>query len=379
MQNLIALTLITISLVSWHARAQEVKALNTIVNDLCDKKVVLLGEDAHHGSGTTMEIKTALITRLIDECKFSALLFESPVYEFLHYQEALKLNTASVQQVKASIGGLWSNATTMAPFIKYLHEKADNNQLALGGIDAQFGANQPFAQQQLPARLSKYLDNDAQQVCEETLYRHLNWQYSKELPYNDAVKAQIQSCTSQINDKLGTLNEPKNLTLQFDQFMAENFYRYMHFKRQDYFNLRDKAMADNVNWHLSQLPEHTKTIVWTTTIHAAKTLTPISSDQIPTGYYLAQKYQNDMASIGFSALAGSFGRSPDKTKAINAATLAQQVFHQNNRSLIYLDHNELKKQEEIGEQAIRYNSVEHIDWSRILDGLIILRSEKPIH
>lgn len=342
MQNLIALTLITISLVSWHAKAQEVKALDTIVNDLCDKKVVLLGEDAHHGSGGTMEIKIALITRLIDECKFSALLFEGPVYEFLSYQEALKQNTASAQQVKASIGGLWSNTTTMAPFINYLHEKAYNSQLSLGGIDAQFGANQPFAQQQLPARLSKYLDKDAQQVCKETLYRHLNWQYSKELPYNDAVKAQIQSCTSRINDKLSTLYEPQYLALQFDQFMAENFYRYMHFKRQDYFNLRDKAMADNVNWHLSLLPENTKTIVWTATIHAAKTLAPISSDKIPTGYHLAQKYQNDMASIGFSALAGSYGRSPDKTKAINAATLAQQAFHHNNRSLVYLDYNELK-------------------------------------
>jgi hypothetical protein len=36
-----------------------------------------LGEDSHHGGGGTLAAKTALVSRLIDECGFSAVVFEA--------------------------------------------------------------------------------------------------------------------------------------------------------------------------------------------------------------------------------------------------------------------------------------------------------------
>jgi erythromycin esterase-like protein len=53
--------------------------LDRVVRDVCDKEVVLLGEDATHGGGKTLEIKVELITRLIDRCDFSAVAFESQI------------------------------------------------------------------------------------------------------------------------------------------------------------------------------------------------------------------------------------------------------------------------------------------------------------
>ncbi len=85
----IYLLMILVSICSLNGYAKSISTetlhneLDSIVTDICNKKIVLLGEDANHGSGKTMEVKIALIRRLIEECKFSAVFFESPVYEFL--------------------------------------------------------------------------------------------------------------------------------------------------------------------------------------------------------------------------------------------------------------------------------------------------------
>src|SRR5690606_35852438 len=75
--------------------ASAATALDRLVADTCDKQVVLLGEDSHHGSGGTMEVKTTIVRRLVDECGFSGVLFESQVYDFLDLERAFARGDAT--------------------------------------------------------------------------------------------------------------------------------------------------------------------------------------------------------------------------------------------------------------------------------------------
>src|SRR5215813_13052074 len=57
------------------ATATAATPLDRVVRDVCNKRVVLLGEDSHHSSGGTLAVKAVLVSRLIDECGFSAVVF----------------------------------------------------------------------------------------------------------------------------------------------------------------------------------------------------------------------------------------------------------------------------------------------------------------
>src|ERR1044071_5653928 len=39
--------------------------LDDLIRDVCGKSVVLLGEESHHGSGRTLEVKSGVVRRLV--------------------------------------------------------------------------------------------------------------------------------------------------------------------------------------------------------------------------------------------------------------------------------------------------------------------------
>jgi len=97
------------------ATATTATSLDRVIRDVCNKRVVLLGEDSHHGGGGTMAAKTALVRRLMDECGFSAVVFEASLAEFVDLNRAFAAGKASRAHVADAIGGLWSVAGESDP------------------------------------------------------------------------------------------------------------------------------------------------------------------------------------------------------------------------------------------------------------------------
>lgn len=54
---------------------------------MCGESVALIGESPVHGFGKTLEFKVEVVRRLIDDCHYNAVLFESGIYDFLIIQE----------------------------------------------------------------------------------------------------------------------------------------------------------------------------------------------------------------------------------------------------------------------------------------------------
>ena len=84
------------------------RVIQRVVRDACHKSVVLLGEPSTHAFGSTMAFKAALVRRLIDECHFDALFFESGTYDFVEIARRLKSGeTVTDSMVAAAIGGIY--------------------------------------------------------------------------------------------------------------------------------------------------------------------------------------------------------------------------------------------------------------------------------
>ena len=129
-----------------HATATAATPLDRVVRDVCNERVVLLGEDSHHGGGGTLAAKTALVSRLIDECGFSAVVFEASLAEFVDLSRAFAAGKASPAYVADAIGGLWSVAEESDPLISALFERALRKHVVLAGLDGQIGATNLYAQ-----------------------------------------------------------------------------------------------------------------------------------------------------------------------------------------------------------------------------------------
>ncbi len=133
----------------------EADALDRLVADVCGRQTVLLGEDGNHGSGATLTAKVELVTRLIDECGFSVVYFESSIYDLLDFQRQLDRGSASPEMLADAIGGLWSLTSEIDPLIASLFTKAQAGSVSLAGLDPQLGgATAVYAKVRLPQEIT---------------------------------------------------------------------------------------------------------------------------------------------------------------------------------------------------------------------------------
>lgn len=97
------------------APAEVEKALAEAVQDLCGKKVALLGEGPTQGDGNTERFKVTLVDRLIRRCGFTVIFFEASHYEFLNLERARKSGEhLGESQIAAAVSGLWRFACSPA-------------------------------------------------------------------------------------------------------------------------------------------------------------------------------------------------------------------------------------------------------------------------
>src|SRR5512134_1671353 len=108
------------------ARAQERTApsiVDGVVNAVCQKQIVLLGELPTHGEAHTFDAKSKIADRLIGQCGFSAILFEAPIYDFIGLARAAEAHTATPEQLDNAIGRFWWTRE-LAPWRRALFEAA---------------------------------------------------------------------------------------------------------------------------------------------------------------------------------------------------------------------------------------------------------------
>ena len=362
-----------------------------VIREMCGKKVALLGESPTHGFGKTLQFKVEVTRQLIDRCHFNAFFIESGVYDFLNIEKKLKTGQEVTESmVAAAIGGIWANreVQTMIPF---LLERAKQGRVVLAGLDDQLGAG-TYAQLGMPFDLVSYLDDSRKRDCLSILERHMLWQYGKDSPYSPKDKAAIVSCIDNIETKASKFQSNAFPFRDYDIAMMESLRRVfardfrddvrpgINSNAQD-FNDRDRSMYLNFQWLMSQLPVHSKVIVWAANNHVAKNLSRVPGQEamVSLGSFIRREYKGRAFALGFSAYAGSYRTTRQPVRQLSVApgdSLEAESFNGSDSALRFLNLTQLRKH---GAVLARPTSTDFktAKWSEVLDGLVIFREERP--
>jgi len=343
------------------AAAQSADSLAPIIaqvsDAVCRNDVVLLGELPSHGEARAFQIKAGVVERLIERCGFDAVFFEAPIYDFLSFQNPEQLDNA--------IGRFWLTRE-LADFRKHLFERSRRG-LVVAGLDDQVSATSHYARSVLPALIRKALPASAATDCALAAERNLKWTYDAAHPFDAAEKERLRGCAH--TAAAASTNLPPA-----ERTMLENFASYA--ERQAGLPdaaTRDDVMARNAAWHIGRLPAGSKVVIWTATVHAARTRGALTFE--PLGALLARRWPRRVASIGFTAYAGQTsmaGRPPQPLAEVPAESIEARATD-GQTPWVFLNAGALKT---LGRAPSRLlGKVTTDDWSTYFDGVVIIRNE----
>jgi erythromycin esterase-like protein len=360
-----------------------------IVHELCGKSLAMLGESPLHGFGRTLEFKTALVRRLIDECHYNAFFIESGIYDFLNIQKRLKSGQEVTEpMIAAAIGGLWATREVQ-PLIPFLLERAKAGRVVLGGLDDQLQRG-TYAQREMPSDLVGYLQGDEKVRCLATLQRHTLWQYTDDSPYGPKDKALILGCLDSIDTSLTKVPSNAVPFREYYTAMVKSLKELFAWDfRQDVpkgvnerildGNDRDRWMYLNFQWLLSRLPAHSKVIVWAANTHVAKDLSGVPGEEgvIPFGSYVRRELKGRAFALGFSAYSGSYAMTGQPVRQLSIApsnSLEGLAFAGHDFDAEYLSLRELRTFGSIQARPLG-SDFRTARWNEVLDGMVIFREE----
>jgi len=339
-----------------------------VVDAVCEKELVLLGELPSHGEAKAFGAKARIVDGLVRRCGFSALLFEAPLYDFLDLEGAMRGDRAEPARLDRAIGGFWLTRG-LRDWRRWLFASASEGQLHLGGLDDQVSATSDFARAALPELAADVLREGRSDACPVAIDRNLNWRYGSEQRYDEAERALLQQCAQRavqaIVDTGGSDDAERRVMLQN---LASLYDR-----QQGGDSSRDEVMYRNLRWHHSRLPPGTKIIVWTATVHAAREQG--GRDYRPLGAWAAEHWGDRLASVGFTAFRGESSRAGAAIESLPPAppgSLEALVTRAGARG-VWVGRSDLR---EYGVRPSRLlGGVVTADWSRHFDGVVVFREE----
>lgn len=349
--------------------------LDRLVRDVCRKDIVLLGEDANHGGGRTLEVKVELVKRLVARCGFGGIVFESSIYASLELERQLAQGTASEAAVVDAAGQLWFRAREAQALPPFLLQAARDGRLRIGGMDIQpVALPGRYTGRLLAAELAAVLDASRRASCEAEIQRHNRYAYDDEFPFDDAAQARLRDCIDAIRAP-----RPGGSDATVAR-MADAYSQYLDMGLSGDGDVRERAMFDHLMGYRDRWPKGTKIIVWCATVHGAKTLQNVAPAMRPMGADVHARFGKRAAVIGFTALAGAFGHGganpPLRLRDAPAEALEPRML-EGGDDVRYLDARRLAKLGVIAARPINYRAIHAADWSKILDGLVVLREERP--
>ena len=296
-------------------RAQERTALSIVdgvVNAVCQKQIVLLGELPTHGEAHTFDAKSKIADRLIAQCGFTAILFEAAIYDFIGLERAAETHTATPKQLDNAIGRFWWTRE-LTPWRRALFEAATRQRVVVGGLDDQVSITSHYAVATLPRLIAAASSESTATECRQTVSRNVGWTYDAKNPFDEREQLRLQQCARNAADAAAA-----NRSLDAaDRVMLESFARYADRQRLGVTSGRDESMYRNLVWYLERLPANSRVVIWTATVHAARQRGSLS--EVPLGARVVERWGDRVGTVGFTAYAGYTSRAGRPASPISDA------------------------------------------------------------
>ena len=364
---------------------QAAPALDTAVQALCERKLVLLGENGFHGEGRTSAFKSELVRRLVSGCGFDAVVFESSLYDFRAFGRAVRRGTASPSMLPSAVGGLWNSNPEVRTLLDFLFEETQAGRVALAGMDDQLGSRGAFySLEAMPAELAGLLSEPRSGECAVRLKQRIWSRYSAADPYDEVDREAVMGCLIEIDRALDAADFPgvhdrADLRAMIAGFRSAVGRDFLDQSRS--VQARDRDMAGNLAAIISSLPAEAKVIVWSANLHVAKdvSFTTTFGDHPNMGVLLARRYGDAAYSVGFSAAGGSYRHVSGEIRAITPAavdTLEARALSTSGAETVWLDGRDLERLAPSPGLAFLYEPME-ANWPRLFDAMVIIRTERP--
>jgi erythromycin esterase-like protein len=337
---------------------------------LCRKQTVVLGELPSHGESRAFQAKARIVKRLVEECGFDAVLFESPIYDFLDFQRAAAAASATPSQLDRAIGRFWLTRE-LAEWRHWLFQRATKRGLVLAGLDDQVSVTSDYARATLPALVAAFSPTKKKSECETAVARNLYWRYDSTQQFDEPERILLEQC-ARLSAKSAA--DAKNRSHTNEPVMLENLATY--FGRQRDASLapdRDAVMYRNVRWHRMRIPPGSKVIVWTATVHAARRQRVLS--KIPLGAHLAAELGDRVSVVGFTALGGqsSMAGRPSRDLIVLPSSSLENRTSRQDTTWTLLSSRELRDLGNVPSRLL--GKIVSEDWSAYFDYVLVIREE----
>ncbi len=342
--------------------------LDSIVDDLCNKQIVLLGEHPSHAFGRSFELKSRIVSRLIENCGFNVFLIESGIYGYLN---------GTPPDLHAAIKPLWSETREFEPLIPFLAEKVRMKKLWMGGIDDQVDRNDTYARFQMEKDLTSILPVRDRENCLVQFQGSEMLHYPVSLP---ATEDALFGCLKEIKRKSRT-QEQLQMAANLERMFLRSFQRERGaISEEKEWMERDRSMFLNVRWFLKRFPKNSKVIVWAANSHVAKAWSGSSGPKESLGS-LMQKEFKGVYSVGFTAATGSqsmLGKPASPLEPAPADSIESKAFEGSGDPLKYLNHDQLTAYGNILTRALG-SKFKSAPLDQMFDALMIIKDEHSTH
>lgn len=352
------------------ARAQERTAqsiVDGVVNAVCQKQIVLLGELPTHGEAHTFDAKSKIADRLIAQCGFTAILFEAAIYDFIGLERAAETRTATPEQLDNAIGRFWWTRE-LTPWRRALFEAATRHRVVVGGLDDQVSITSHYAEAALPRLIAAASSASTATECRQTVSRNVGWTYDAKNPFDEREQLRLQQCARNAADAAAAT---RSLDAA-DRVMLESFARYADRQRLGVTSGRDESMYRNLVWYLERLPANSRVVIWTATVHAARQRGSLS--EVPLGARVVERWGDRVGTVGFTAYAGYTSRAGRPASPISdAPPESLEATATSESAWALLDSGKLRAIGRVSSRLLGKFVSE--TWSDYFDAVVVIRQE----
>lgn len=364
------IALIALLPVSPVARAQERTAqsiVDGVVNAVCQKQIVLLGELPTHGEAQTFDAKAKIADRLIAQCGFKAILFEAAIYDFIGLERAAETRTARPEQLDNAIGRFWWTRE-LTPWRRALFEAATRQRVVVGGLDDQVSITSHYAEAVLPRLIAAASSESTATECQQTVSRNVGWTYDAKNPFDEREQLKLQQCARNAADAAAA-NRSFDAA---DRVMLESFARYADRQRLRVTSGRDESMYRNLVWYLERLPANSRVVIWTATVHAARQRGSLS--EVPLGARVVERWGDRVGTVGFTTYAGYTSRAGRPASPItDAPPESLEATATSQSAWALLDSEKLRTIGRVPSRLLGKFASE--TWSDYFDAVVVIRQE----
>ena len=358
-----------------------------------DKRIVILGE-AGHADGKTFEIKSKLIEFLNANNEYDVVLEGMGFLDGAVLQGVLPplCIDSNYLDVANAWYGLWSQTKEAAPLVEAMR----SGKVRYWGMDCNPSLGDYFLIPYLLASspsVSNVLGGSAfdslmaihdRMMGVDTTLTH------NELDYFDSKMNQARKALEEETD----LEKKAILDMTIDNALAFLGQLRLGFTDWDAvnagINIRDRQMAENVEWYLNRFPDR-KVIIWTANFHGAKKIDQIMYGKEPEpdlykkfvllGEHLENAFPGQVYSLAFTSGDGSTGffYANDSTAIMPDSTSMEFRLNQRGMEYGFCDLSQKKDWADMVFNSIVFGDCKPGKWARALDGVFFINENHKAH